>query len=73
MSRDETREAAAQTIRQDWRDRPTIGVVEAGEVLGIGRNSAYDAVAQGSIPSLRIGKSIRVPVAALRRLLGETP
>ena len=40
---------------------------EAADALGIGRSKTYALIASGVIPSVRIGKSIRVPVAALRR------
>lgn len=53
-------------------DRKTYTVPEAAQVLGIGRNAAYEAVRTGQIPTIRIGKRILVPVAALRRML-ETP
>jgi excisionase family DNA binding protein len=49
--------------------KATVTVVEAAKRLGIGRNSAYDAAARGEIPTIRIGKRILVPVAALERLL----
>ena len=49
--------------------RETLTVVEAARVLGISRNSTYEAVRTGSVPSLRIGRRIVVPAAALRRLL----
>jgi excisionase family DNA binding protein len=43
-------------------------------LLGIGRQLAYQAVRDGEIPSIRIGKLIRVPRVRLERLLnGETP
>ena len=47
----------------------TVTVTEAAEILGIGRNTAYEAVRRGEIPTIRIGKRILVPVAALERLL----
>lgn len=50
-------------------DRETLTVEEVGRVLGIGRNTAYAAVRDGSIPTLRIGKRYVVPRAALDRLL----
>lgn len=34
-------------------------------MLRIGRNGAYEAVATGVIPSIRIGRKIRVPRKAL--------
>jgi hypothetical protein len=42
-------------------------------VLGIGRSSAYKAVADKQIPHLRIGSRIVVPTAALRRMLDVDP
>ena len=44
-------------------------VPEAATLLGIGRNAAYEAVRNGEIPAIRIGKRWLVPVAALERLL----
>ena len=49
----------------------TCSVPEAGERLGIGRKSAYAAAKRGEIPTIRIGKLLRVPEALLdRKLLG---
>lgn len=42
---------------------------EAGKALGVGRSSAYEAAAAGTIPTIRVGKRLVVPTAALRRLL----
>ena len=50
--------------------RLTISVPEAGRMLGIGRDAAYAAAARGEIPSLRLGRALRVPVAKLLELLG---
>lgn len=44
-------------------------VEEAGEALGISRGSAYEAARRGEIPTVRIGRRLVVPTAALRRLL----
>jgi excisionase family DNA binding protein len=44
-------------------------VEEAAAILGIGRSAAYQAVASGELPALRIGRRIVVPAAALDRLL----
>jgi excisionase family DNA binding protein len=45
-------------------------VEEAAEVLRIGRNGAYAAVADGAIPAVRIGRNIRIPRQALAVMLG---
>lgn len=51
---------------------PTIGVEEAGELLGLCRTSAYEAVKRGEIPTIRLNGRLHVPVARLRSLLGLT-
>jgi excisionase family DNA binding protein len=50
--------------------RLTLSVEEAADALGISRALAYEAVKNGQIPHIRIGKRILVPKAALDRLLG---
>ncbi len=54
--------------------RATYDVPEAARILGIGRSAAYEAVRRGEIPSIRLGKRLVVPRAALERLLeGRVP
>ena len=50
-------------------DRLVFTVEEAAQLLGISRSFAYEAVRRGDIPSIRIGRRILVPKAALHRLL----
>ncbi len=50
--------------------RLTYSVPEAAEKLGIGRSAAYEAARTGQLPTIKIGKRILVPRAALERLLG---
>jgi excisionase family DNA binding protein len=57
----------------DLQGRATISVPEAGQLLGIGRDAAYDAAARGEIPVLRLGRTRRVPVPQLLALLGALP
>jgi excisionase family DNA binding protein len=54
---------------RDGADRQTLTVEEAAALLGIGRTSAYQAVASGQLPVVRIGRRLLVPRAALERLL----
>jgi excisionase family DNA binding protein len=44
-------------------------VPEAGEMLGLGRNASYQAARRGDIPTIKIGKLIRVPKAAFDLML----
>ena len=50
----------------------TVSVPEAGKWLGIGRNASYEAARRGEIPTIKIGRLLRVPVVALERKLEET-
>ena len=40
--------------------------VEAAAMMGLGRSKVYELIAAGVIPSVRIGKSVRIPMDALR-------
>ena len=48
----------------------TLTVEECADVLRIGRSAAYQAVKTGEIPSIKVGRSIRVPRHRLEQLLG---
>jgi excisionase family DNA binding protein len=49
---------------------PTVSVEEAAQWCGLGRSAAYEAVRRGELPVLRFGRSLRVPTALLRQMLG---
>ncbi len=71
----------ATAERGETTSRTTAGVVgpvekrlvytveEAAQLLGISRSFAYESVQRGTIPSMRIGRRILVPKAALNRFL----
>lgn len=51
-------------------ERPTLPVwPDTGQLLGLCKASAYAAAASGEIPTIRVGRRLLVPTAALRRLL----
>ncbi|WP_082649748.1 helix-turn-helix domain-containing protein [Bradyrhizobium lablabi] len=51
--------------------RLVYSVPEAGAMLGLTRNNAYKAAERGELPTIRIGKLIRVPKAAFHRMLEQ--
>jgi helix-turn-helix protein len=54
----------------DNNERLTMSVPEAGKkYFGLSRNGSYDAAERGEIPTIRIGRLLRVPVRAMERLL----
>ncbi|MFN0166701.1 MAG: helix-turn-helix domain-containing protein [Bryobacteraceae bacterium] len=50
-------------------ERQTLPLMEAGRLLGVGRNTTYLAAKTGQIPTVLIGKRLFVPRLALERLL----
>jgi excisionase family DNA binding protein len=56
-------------MQHETSENRTISIVEAGEWLGIGRTLAYAAAHRGEIPTIRIGRVLRVPVVQLESLL----
>jgi excisionase family DNA binding protein len=54
-------------------NEPTVDLLMAGRILGIGRSATYRARKQGHIPTVRVGRQFRVPSARLREMLGLPP
>jgi hypothetical protein len=51
----------------------TMTIPEAGKTyFGLSRNGSYAAAARGDIPTIKIGKLLRVPVRALEQKLNAT-
>jgi excisionase family DNA binding protein len=50
----------------------TYEVPEAGALMGLSRNGSYDAANRGEIPTIKIGRLLKVPKAAFHRML-ENP
>jgi hypothetical protein len=51
----------------------TLTVPEAGRrYFDLGRNASYEAARRGDIPTIRIGRLLRVPVVQMERKLEGT-
>jgi excisionase family DNA binding protein len=56
------------------KNTPTVlTVLEVAKILRIGRISAYQAIARGDVPSIRIGRRILVPRNAFEQVLTCLP
>jgi excisionase family DNA binding protein len=51
--------------------RKVLTVMEASRILRLSRMATYEGVWSGAIPSVRVGRAIRVPVTGLKAMLGE--
>lgn len=57
------------TTERDQVDRLVWSVEEAGRQLGISRAHAYELIARGELPHLRLGRRLVVPKRAIEKLL----
>ena len=49
-------------------NRKTMSVPEAGEIYyELSRNASYEAARRGEIPTIQVGRLLRVPVAVMER------
>jgi len=57
-------------------EKPLLKIAEVAELTGLDGHHLYRVIARGEFPSVRVGRLLFVPTAALRRLLAvddETP
>jgi excisionase family DNA binding protein len=52
-------------------ERLTYTIDEAARLLGISRNSAYEAARRGELPVIRLGRRILIPRSRLADLLDD--
>ena len=53
----------------DAGSEPTMNVERVAKAFHISRAKAYEAVKSGDIPSIKLGRRLVVPTAAVRRML----
>jgi excisionase family DNA binding protein len=57
------------TLENTHPERRVVTVNEAAVMLRISRGAAYEAARRKEIPTIRIGRRLLVPLAALERML----
>ena len=50
-------------------NRELLKVSEVAKILGIGRTTTYELIRTRAIPSIRLGKTLRIPEKALREFI----
>jgi excisionase family DNA binding protein len=61
------------TSMPDPRERPWLTVAELADITGEGQKALRAAIDAGQIPSVRVGRYVRIPTARLmREVLGIT-
>ena len=51
--------------------KPTLSPVEVAKILGIGKNAVYESVKRGEIPTVGLGRTIRIPTTWVKARLDE--
>ncbi|MGD9118064.1 MAG: helix-turn-helix domain-containing protein [Dehalococcoidia bacterium] len=70
IDQEKVRESTGTTIVKTESDSPlVVSVQKAANLLGISRNATYEAVRIGEIPSIKIGRRVIIPRAALMKML----
>lgn len=57
------------TIKELTPQRLTMSVKEAAILIGISYNAAYESAKKGELPTVKFGRRILVPIAALEKML----
>ncbi len=47
--------------------RLLLRIPEAAETLGIGRTKIYELIATGELPTIRVGRAVRISVSTLQK------
>lgn len=64
---------AAAGALPDPREQPFMRVEHVAAAFDISTSSTYEQIHTGVIPSIRVGRRLRVPTAAVWRLAGLNP
>jgi len=51
--------------------RLLLRIPEVAETLGIGRTKIYELIATGELPTIRVGRAIRISVSTLQKWVEE--
>ena len=61
----------AEAMAGTTSDRLLLTVEEAARRLGIGKTLAWELVWAGVLPSVRLGRCVRIPLAALEEWIAQ--
>ena len=61
--------AGPQVIPTNWRELQTVTVQVYAAIIGVAKNTAYQACARGDVATIRLGGRVLVCVPALMRQL----
>ncbi len=60
-----------ENLKEGSPQRLLLRIPEVAETLGIGRTKIYEMIATGELPTIRVGRAVRISVAALQKWIEE--
>ena len=58
-------------MSQNTENKILVKAEEAARLLSLGRGTVYQMMNSGALPTVRMGRAVRVPMDALRRWIEE--
>jgi len=68
---DSERKKRMEHQKEAATQRLLLRVPEVAEALGLGRTKVYELIAAGVLPTIHVGRAVRVPVTALQKWVEE--
>jgi excisionase family DNA binding protein len=56
-----------ENVKEPVQQRLLLRIPEVMTLLGLGRTKIYELIGSGDLPVIRVGKAVRIPVAALEK------
>ncbi len=56
-----------ESSQEGTPQRLLLRIPEAAETLGIGRTKIYELIATGELPTIRVGRAVRISVSTLQK------
>ena len=56
-----------ESPQEDAPQRLLLRIPEVAETLGIGRTKIYELIATGELPTIRVGRAVRISVSTLQK------
>jgi excisionase family DNA binding protein len=54
---------------EDVMEPGLVRIEEAAKFLSIGRSTMYELIAQGAVPTVHIGRAVRIPMEGLKEFV----
>ncbi len=60
-----------ESLQEDTPQRLLLRIPEVAKTLGIGRSKIYELIATGELPTIHVGRAVRISVSTLQKWVEE--